>query len=112
MHRADLDVWLSAAFEKRSRDEVVAALIAADVPAGPVLSVGEAVNAMQDAHGGAWLQEIDGMRLAPNPILVDGQRTPIRIAPPRFGEHTREVLSELGCAEREIALLYERGVVR
>jgi crotonobetainyl-CoA:carnitine CoA-transferase CaiB-like acyl-CoA transferase len=110
-HRAALDTWLSAAFAARSRDEVVRALIAADVPAGPVLSVGEAVLAMEDAHDGAWLQECDGIRLAPNPILIDGLRTPIRIAPARPGEHTREILRELEFDETSIQKLFETAAV-
>jgi len=111
-HRADLERWLGAAIARRSRDEVVEALAAADVPAGPVLSVAEAVGAMQDAHGGAWLQEIDGMRLAPNPILVNGSRTPLRLPPPRLGEHTTEVLREVGFDDAAIAELYRAEVVR
>ena len=110
-NRAALDVWLSDAFSRRSRDEVVAALVAADVPAGPVLSVGEAVRAMEDAHDGVWLQEGDGVKLAPNPILIDGQRTPLRVVPARPGEHTREILRELGCDDAAIARLYESAVV-
>jgi crotonobetainyl-CoA:carnitine CoA-transferase CaiB-like acyl-CoA transferase len=111
-HRAELTEWLGAAIAKRPRDEVVTALAAADVPAGPVLSVGEAVGTMQLAHDGAWLQELDGLRLAPNPILVDGERTPLRIAPPRLGEQTTEVLRELGFDDAAIAELYRGGVVR
>ena len=110
-NRSALDAWLSQAFAQRSRDEVVAALVAADVPAGPVLSVGEAVRAMEDAHDGVWLQEREGIRLAPNPILVDGQRTPLRVVPPRPGEHTREILRELLLDDAAIARLYEAAVV-
>jgi crotonobetainyl-CoA:carnitine CoA-transferase CaiB-like acyl-CoA transferase len=67
---------------------------------------------MQFAHDGAWLQELDGMRLAPNPILVDGERTPLRIPPPRYGEHTHDVLQELGFDASTIDRLYASGVVR
>jgi crotonobetainyl-CoA:carnitine CoA-transferase CaiB-like acyl-CoA transferase len=110
-HRAALDAWLSDAFARRSRDEVVAALVAADVPAGPVLSIGEAVRAMEDAHDGVWLQEGDGIRLAPNPILVDGRRTPLRIVPARPGQHTRDILRELQFDEAAISRLFESAVV-
>ena len=46
------------------------ALAAADVPAGPVNAVPEALAAMGDR----WVQEIDGIRLAPNPLRIDGER--------------------------------------
>jgi crotonobetainyl-CoA:carnitine CoA-transferase CaiB-like acyl-CoA transferase len=110
-NRAALDAGLSEAFARRSRDEVVSALIAADVPAGPVLSVGEAVRAMEDAHDGVWLQERDGIRLAPNPILIDGQRAPLRIVPGRPGDHTRQILTELSFDEAAIATLFDAAVV-
>jgi crotonobetainyl-CoA:carnitine CoA-transferase CaiB-like acyl-CoA transferase len=35
------------------------------------------------------------MRMAPNPIRVDGARLPVRLPPPRLGEHTAAVLAEL-----------------
>lgn len=111
-HRRALTEWLGAAIANRSRDDLVAALLAAEVPAGPVLSVSEAVDAMQRAHDGEWLQELAGMRLAPNPILVDGARTPLRIPPPRFGQHTTEVLEELGFDGPAIAEFYRAEVVR
>jgi crotonobetainyl-CoA:carnitine CoA-transferase CaiB-like acyl-CoA transferase len=40
-------------------------------------------------------------------------RTPgtARSAPPRFGEHTREVLRELGCSDAEIDALIASAVV-
>jgi crotonobetainyl-CoA:carnitine CoA-transferase CaiB-like acyl-CoA transferase len=40
-------------------------------------------------------------------------RTPgaARSAPPRFGEHTREVLRELGCSDAEIDSLISSAIV-
>jgi crotonobetainyl-CoA:carnitine CoA-transferase CaiB-like acyl-CoA transferase len=77
------------------RDALLSALEAADVPAGPINGVGEAVAMLERAHGGSWLDAVDGIRLAPSPIRVDGERTPIRRPPPRLGEHTDEVLAAL-----------------
>jgi crotonobetainyl-CoA:carnitine CoA-transferase CaiB-like acyl-CoA transferase len=34
------------------------------------------------------------MRLAPDPIRVDGARLPVRRPPPLLGEHTDEVLRQ------------------
>jgi crotonobetainyl-CoA:carnitine CoA-transferase CaiB-like acyl-CoA transferase len=33
--------------------------------------------------------------MAPDPIRVDGGRLPVRLPPPRLGEHTESVLAEL-----------------
>jgi len=109
--RAELIPWLAGAIEERARDELVAALRAADVPAGPVSSVGEALRGMGDAHEGAWLQTAGDIRLAPDPIRLDGEHLPLRLPPPTLGQHTDEVLAELGLSQREIAALKEDGVV-
>ena len=93
--RPELIAWLDAAVSEWERDALVAALVDADVAAGPVNRVGEALAMMELAHGGRWLTEVDGMRLAPSPIVADGRRLPVRLPPPRLGEHTAAVLDEL-----------------
>ena len=94
---------LSASVANRQRDELVDALRAADVPAGPVASVGEAAREMRAAHDDGWLQRAGEMLLAPDPIRLDGESLPLRSAPPLLGEHTDPVLAELGLSEKEIA---------
>ena len=87
--------WLGEAIGQWRRDALVEALGAADVPAGPVNSIGEAVAMLDAAHGGAWTEELEGMRLSPSPFTVDGRRVTARLPPPLLGEHTTEVLSRL-----------------
>jgi formyl-CoA transferase/CoA:oxalate CoA-transferase len=109
--RQELVAWLSGAIEQRKRDELVEALRAADVPAGPVAGVGEALRSMEAAHDGQWAQEASPMRLAPDPIRLDGESPPLRGVPPLLGEHTDDVLTELGLSPAEIATLRRDGVV-
>jgi crotonobetainyl-CoA:carnitine CoA-transferase CaiB-like acyl-CoA transferase len=109
--RQDVIARLAGAVATRGRDELVGALRAADVPSGPVASVGEALGGMQAAHDGAWIQERGGMRLAPDPIRLDGRSLPLRGEPPLIGQHTDEVLGELGLDAAEIAELRTAGVV-
>jgi len=89
--RDELLAVLGPAIAARNRDDLVAALIAADVPAGPVSSVSEAVESME-AAASPWVQETDGIRLSPGAILIDGARPVLRRPPPRLGEHTAEIL--------------------
>ncbi|HEX3218707.1 MAG TPA: CoA transferase, partial [Candidatus Limnocylindria bacterium] len=103
--------WLAKAIGARGRDELVAALRAADVPSGPVSSVGEALRGMQEAHEGAWLQDAGETRLAPDPIRLSGEQLPLRSSPPMLGQHTDELLSEIGLSAAEIASLRRERVV-
>jgi crotonobetainyl-CoA:carnitine CoA-transferase CaiB-like acyl-CoA transferase len=109
-HRAELIPWLAASIQRRGRDELVEAMAAADIPAGAVNSVSEALAAMEVAHG-VWVEEVDAIRLAPNPVRFDGQRLPLRTAPPLLGQHTDEVLRETGLSDGEIAELHNSGAV-
>lgn len=92
-HRQEVIGLLATAMAGRRREELLDALAAADVPAGPVNRVSEAVAMLERA--GPWTQEIGGVRTAPNPIRLDGGRLPVRLPPPRLGEHTAAVLDAL-----------------
>jgi crotonobetainyl-CoA:carnitine CoA-transferase CaiB-like acyl-CoA transferase len=45
------------------------------------------------------------------PLTLDGQRLPVRAAPPALGEHTDALLAELGYAAPDIAALHAAGVI-
>jgi crotonobetainyl-CoA:carnitine CoA-transferase CaiB-like acyl-CoA transferase len=87
----ELAAWLGRSIAERDLDELVKALEAADVPAGPVHSVSQAVAALGDG----WIAEVDGLQLPPSPIRVSEEVLVARSAPPRLGQHTREVLDAL-----------------
>jgi crotonobetainyl-CoA:carnitine CoA-transferase CaiB-like acyl-CoA transferase len=109
--RDELVSLLAVRVGEWSRDALVAALTAADVPAGPVNSVSEALAAMEAAHDGEWIQAADGIRLAPASIRIDGQRLPLRSPPPALGADTDQILREVGLDAEQIAALRAAEVI-
>ncbi len=109
--RHELVPLLAARIAQRARDELVSALTAADVPSGPVNTVSEALAAMEAAHDGSWIQAVEGMRLAPDPIRVDGERLPLREAPPRQGGGTDAIMLEAGFSPEQIGSLRAEGAI-
>lgn len=68
--REELIRILEETVARRGRDELAAALADADVPAGPLNSVGEAVALMRALSGGRWTVRGDGIEVAPSPIRI------------------------------------------
>jgi len=90
-------------------EELARALMEVGAPAGPVLETHEVVAHPHTLHRG-MVVENDGYKALGNPIKLG--RTPprpARLKPPRFGQHTRAVLSDAGYAEAEIDKLIEIG---
>jgi crotonobetainyl-CoA:carnitine CoA-transferase CaiB-like acyl-CoA transferase len=82
---------LQEEFSKRPAEEWVAGIRGAGVPCGPVNTLAEA---LADEHLAStdMLQEIEhplagALRMLASPVLVDGERPPVRLPPPTLGQH-------------------------
>lgn len=109
-NRAALTEILEARFAEEDGHDLCQRMLAAGLPAGPVLHVDEAMAQAHTAHR-AMITEKDGFVGLGTPIKLS--RTPggTRAAPPRFAEHTRSALAEKGFSAEEIAKLEEAGVL-
>jgi itaconate CoA-transferase len=97
-HRAHLEPELMRAFAARGADEWLDRLQAARIPCGAVNAIPEVMEHPQLAHNGL-VAEVDSpagpIPVVGSPFLVGGVR-PGSGAVPGLGEHTAEVLRELG----------------
>ncbi|WFE40959.1 CoA transferase [Micromonospora sp. WMMD998] len=95
----------------RTVAEVLAAMQAAGVAAGPVRSVGEAVAAMADTDMVLTVDGPDGhpVRVPGRPVRVGLTTRPGALTVPRTGEHTAEILAELGLPAHQRQNLADRG---
>jgi crotonobetainyl-CoA:carnitine CoA-transferase CaiB-like acyl-CoA transferase len=110
LNRAALLPLLEGVFATRSADEWVAALDEAGVPAGKIRGVLEALRAAEPATMRVTHPSVGELELVAPPFAFDSP-LPSPGAPPLLGQHTCEVLTELGVDKARIAELEARGVV-
>lgn len=94
-NREELIPALEEAFSEREAEALIQEVQASGVPCGPVNTLPE-VFADPHVQSSGLLQEIEhpaaGMlKLLASPVLVDGERPPVRRPPPTLGQHTEEV---------------------
>ena len=115
-HLAELVDVLTPLLATRTTDEWVATLEEASVPAGPVASVGEMLEHEQTRFREMVIDvahsRLGSVRSLGSPVKMSASdATGPRIGAPQLGEHTREVLAEVGCSESEVERMLEAGFV-
>jgi crotonobetainyl-CoA:carnitine CoA-transferase CaiB-like acyl-CoA transferase len=85
-------------------------LAAAGVPAAPVHDVAQVAEHEQTRALGL-LQEVGEITTVAPQLSLDGARVLHRSPPPPLGEHTRDILKEVGYSDDDVAELAAAGVV-
>ena len=101
---------------ERTTEQALAALEKGQIPAGPLYSPQQA---LEDAHirAAGLLRDTDypgvarGVPLAPTPVDLSETPGQFKRRAPTLGEHTDEILTELGYQKAQIAELRTRNVI-
>ena len=114
-NRDEIEGLIEERIGTRTRVEWIEAMSAAGIPNGPVNSV---TDALSSAHTAAREMVVDidhpamgSFRSLGLPMRLSDNPTSIRRHPPLLGEHTDEVLGELGYDDAGITELRAQGIV-
>jgi len=114
-HRDVLVPLIAARVHRMTKSEVVRKLREANVPVGPIYDLAEVFNDPVVRHLGLIAQldhPVAGRVRAPGiPVRMSGTPGSVRRAPPMLGEHTDEVLRELGYTSDDVKKLHGDGAV-
>ena len=114
-NRDELNVIINEAMLGESTGTWVERLNEAGVPCGEINSIDKVFESPQVQHLGIaremTSQERGETRVVGQPIKMSGAESTIRRPPPTCGQHTDEVLSELGFESSEIDNLRQQGAI-
>ncbi len=110
-NRAALRLALETAFAAHEAGALCRELMQRGVPAGPVNALPDALSHAHAAHRGMTVDAEQYKGVGP-PMRLSSSRWRRTRRPPRFAEHTDEILAEAGYTQDEIATLRNEDVAR
>ena len=115
-NRAAVLEALAAVTRTLSTDNLLARLQKAGVPAAPIQTIDKVAAEPQTEASGMLIAHkhtrVPDYRAVGLPIRWDGERPGVSRVPPLLGEHSAEVLAELGYDDRTIKELAARHVIQ
>lgn len=113
-HRDRLVPTLAARMRQKTSAEWLAILKTVNIPHGPINSIEQAFRDPQAIHRGMQVDMAHPLGVSvptvAHPVKLSKTPAGYRRPPPLLGEHSREILEELGYAAAEIERLFADGV--
>lgn len=115
-NRDELQSIIEGQLSARDAESWVQDIRAIGIPCGPIYTYTEALTTEQVSalDMTQHVQRDDGtdLPLLRGPISLDGAPSPVRSAPPALGEHSIQILEELGLSAESIKRLQELEIIR
>lgn len=114
-HRDELDAKVEEICKQYSCVELESKLVEAGVPCSRLATVAE-LELNPQVKQRELIEQWDcpgkgKVKIVKSPIMIDGKLPETRRKTPLLGEHSNEILAELGYSERQIEELLDKGVV-
>jgi formyl-CoA transferase len=114
-NRVALNAEINKALASRNTAEWIEVLTAAEVPCGPIYTIDKVFDDPQVKHLGAAAsvksRKLGEIRIVNQAVRLSRTPATIASAPPEIGEHTEEIMVELGYGAAEIEELRKKKVV-
>jgi crotonobetainyl-CoA:carnitine CoA-transferase CaiB-like acyl-CoA transferase len=114
-HRDALIALLCDIFERAPADAWLSRMIAEDIPASAIQTVGEALHDPQALARGLIVEiqhpMLDVVRSIANPVRLSSTPVLYRLPPPLLGEHNREILQSLSYSGIEIDQAFKESAI-
>ena len=111
---SELEELLTDFFGREKTEVWIEKLEAAGIPAGPVLNI-EEMSLDPQTIARRMVREVgnhgETFKVIGHPVKYSDYDTQIELSAPKLGEHTREIMAEIGYNEKKINLLLEKGSV-
>lgn len=114
-HRKEVNERIEEQLADKTVDKVCHALEEANIPSGPIYNV---PHMLQDEHmqaRGFVIEQdhptVGTIQSLASPIHLSETSATYRLPPPLLGQHTDEILKELGYTQEEIQEMHEKGAV-
>ena len=114
-NRDALNAEIEAMTSTRTSAELIESMVASGVPCGEINNIQQAFENPQVEHLGV-AQSVESpalgnINLIGQPFALDRTPSSIAVAPPERGEHTDEILREMGFSDEELAEMRNAQVI-
>jgi crotonobetainyl-CoA:carnitine CoA-transferase CaiB-like acyl-CoA transferase len=109
-HRAELKVEIEASLMRIDGHEICETLAKAGLAVGPIHNTQQVVDHPHTHHRQMTIEK-DWYKMTGTPIKMSRTPGSLKRLPPKYGEHSTELLTEFGFSSAQIKDLIDKGVV-